>query len=591
MQIIIVRGICCHGLRRLQKVVNISAQGGVLLEMTGQKLTGLKKLTPYLLNHKLSLLVIFAASLLNAVVSLIPILFIGGIVDVLTGGASKVMNWLPFLADDLSSYVIGFAVTYFLQSAVSIFSGYFISIFTTKIIDEVRQDAFSWSLHSFKPHRETKKASDAVSRITGDVEAIMRALAGPLNGLLPLLLKLVGSLIILTLWSRTIALVAAALMILIYIASLAIARRAKKIAKEQRVAQADLLGATTDALYNIPIIKIFRSEKYESRNYQPYSKRIRELFKTLELSFSTYWVVVQLLMGLGYTVTLILTIKNIKLGLLSAGALPIAYSYMANILSPMVSVSRYQNDLYQADAAITRVFQLQEGFEEIDVRPLPFSSDEGFTVEFQDVSIECNASTRLKGLSFKADRNNLLVLVGASGQGKSTIIQALLSNHSLKSGRILVNNFDLQDLKKSIYPYIGVSFQDGFLFERSLKDNIVYGAGEYDKDRFYSTCRLLGIGSLLEERGEDYNVGLQGKNLSGGEKKRVSLARALCGGPKALYIFDEPTAELDSENRGQVIELIGKLKQQGTVIITTHDEDFLAIADTVVDLNRYLGAD
>lgn len=553
------------------------------------KLVGLKKLIPYLLKRKLSLFAILIISLLGAALSLTPILFIGGIVDVLSGKPSTLVNWFPFLSTGLTGYIIGFALVYYLQNIFSLFNGHLISVMVNKIVEEVRLDAFYWGLNNLKPHRETTKTSDVVSRITGDVEAIVRALAGPLNGLLPLILKLIGSVVILAYWSGALAIVAVILMLLIYLASLTVARRAKTIAKEQRGAQANLLGAATDALYNLPVIKVFRGEKYERELFRPFSNRILKLFLSLQWSFSIYWFIVYTLMATGYVVAVVITINNIKLGLLGPGSLPIAYSYITNILSPMVSVSRYQNDLYQADAAIQRVFQLGEGLAEDAPRGTPPSQiAEAVSVEFKDVSIECNERVGLEGLSFIVNKNGILALIGASGQGKSTVIQALLNNHQPGSGTILVDGVELAALKDSIYPCIGVSFQDPYLFERSIVENIIYGTDEYDEKRFTAVNKALGLDTLIQDRGKGYNVGLQGKNLSGGEKKRVSLARALNGDPKALYIFDEPTAELDEENRKLVIEVIKGLRRRATVIVTTHDEDMLAAADVIVDLNKHI---
>lgn len=542
-----------------------------------KQLNGLKGLLPYLRAKRGTVILIFLLSILEAVLALLPIQLIGAIVDVLSTGESL---FSPLLGSHVELYVGTFAVVYFARQAISILCGNRNTLLAQKIIEEVRDDAMVWAMDSYKPYKEERKEGDIVSRVSGDVEVVVRAVAGPLNGLLPMLLRMIASIVILFLWSPLLGLIAMALIFPLAISSKQFSLKGQENAAALRASSGRLVSAISDILYSIPIIKAWGSESFERKTFHGSSHEIYELNHNFQKTVDRYWCLTHLLMGIGYVAAVVLSTHAALAGTMTIGSITVAYSYMSNVLAPAVSLSRYGNDLFQADAALLRVFELKPEEKENVAPPCVQSAPK---ITFEDVTIECNENKRIQNLSFTAMPHQLVVLLGESGSGKSTLLQTLLGNQDVEAGRILIDDADMTGRLGMLRDVVSVSFQQSYLFDRSIARNVAYTCEEPDLDRAEESLKAAGLGPLIAERGLDFEVGTKGKFLSGGEQRRVAFARALYK-RAVLFLLDEPTSELDMETGKTVVAEILRLKSRATVIVATHDPDLAAQADVVIQL-------
>ncbi len=542
-----------------------------------KQLNGLKGLLPYLLAKRGTVILIFLLSVWEAVLALLPIQLIGAIVDLLSTGESL---FSPLLGSRVELYIAAFTVVYLVRQAISIFCGNRNAMLAFKIIEEIRDDAMVWVMDSYRPYKEERKEGDIVSRVSGDVEAVVRAVAGPLNGLLPMLLRMIASIIILFLWTPPLGLLALALIYPLAISSRQFSLKGKESAAAQRAASGRLVSAISDILYSIPVIKAWGSEDFESKTFHRSVHEIYELNHNLQKAGDRYWCVTHFLMAVGYVAAVALSTRSALAGTMTIGSITVAYLYMFNVLTPAVSLSRYGNDLFQADAALQRVFELKPEEKE-SASPLRLQSAPKIT--FEDVTIECNENKRIQNLSFTAMPRQLVVLLGESGSGKSTILQTLLGNQDVEAGRILVDDADMTGRLGLLRDAVAVSFQQAYLFDRSIAGNVAYACEEPDLGRAEECLQASGLGPLAAERGLDFAVGTKGKFLSGGEQRRVAFARALYK-KAVLYLFDEPTSELDVETGKGIAAEILRLKAHATVIVATHDPDLAAQANAVIRL-------
>ena len=215
-----------------------------------KQLHGIRGLLPYLKTKRPTVLLIFFLSVIDAGLSLLPIQIIAAVVDLLSTGRSA---FSPILGTSLTLHLVFFGVVYALKHAVSLAYGHTNTMLSTGIIESLRDDAMTWALESYKPYKEERREGDIVSRISGDVEAVVRAVAGPLNGLLPMVLKMIGSVVMMFVWSPVLGAISLALVLPLYAASKRVAVKSKEIAAEQRAASGRLVGAVGDLLYCIPI--------------------------------------------------------------------------------------------------------------------------------------------------------------------------------------------------------------------------------------------------------------------------------------------------------------------------------------------------
>lgn len=542
-----------------------------------KQLHGIRGLLPYLKTKRPTVLLIFFLSVIDAGLSLLPIQIIAAVVDLLSTGRSA---FSPILGTSLTLHLVFFGVVYALKHAVSLTYGHTNTMLSTGIIELLRDDAMTWALDSYKPYKEERREGDIVSRISGDVEAVVRAVAGPLNGLLPMLLKMLGSVVMMFVWSPVLGAISLALVLPLYAASKRVAVKSKEIAAEQRAANGRLVGAVGDLLYCIPIIKAWGSESFEAKGFHAFSHQMSTLNKKSQRIFNIYWGITYTLMTIGYLSAVVFSARSTLAGTATAGSIAVAYSYMSNILTPAASISRYGNDIFQADAALARVFELKP---EEASPAAPYVLQHAPAVEFDHVTISCSEHKQLQDLCFTAAPHQLVVLAGESGSGKSTILNALLGNQPTMGGRILVDHADVTGQLDRLRSSVSVAFQASYLFDRSIADNVAYASDAPDGQRIGEALRASGLDGLVRERGTDFKVGSKGKFLSGGEQRRVALSRALYKNAP-LVLLDEPTSELDPETSRVIIEQILRLKQSATVIAASHDAALIEQADVVVTL-------
>lgn len=206
-------------------------------------------------------------------------------------------------------------------------------------------------------------------------------------------------------------------------------------------------------------------------------------------------------------------------------------------------------------------------------------------IEFDNVNFEYeNSKFALKDISFKILPNKKTALVGKSGSGKSTIMKLMLHYYDNYSGSIKIDDIDLKEIdKSSLINNLSVVYQDPFIFNLSIKDNILLSNKNATKEEFESACKKAKLDEFVLKMPDGYDTVINDKstNLSGGQKQRIAIARAIIKNSK-IILFDEPTSALDKENTEYIKELIDELSIDKTVIVVSHDMKLISDFDDII---------
>ncbi len=210
-------------------------------------------------------------------------------------------------------------------------------------------------------------------------------------------------------------------------------------------------------------------------------------------------------------------------------------------------------------------------------------------IEFDNVNFEYNNSKFvIKNISFKIKPNKKTALIGKSGSGKTTIMKLMLHYYDDYKGSIKIDNVDLRELdKESIINNISVVYQDPFIFNISIKDNILLSNKNATKEDFEDACQKAKLDEFVLKMPEGYNTIINDKstNLSGGQKQRIAIARAIVKKSK-IILFDEPTSALDKENTEYIKELLDELATNKTIIVISHDMELIKNFDEIIHINN-----
>ena len=217
------------------------------------------------------------------------------------------------------------------------------------------------------------------------------------------------------------------------------------------------------------------------------------------------------------------------------------------------------------------------------------STDNSITIDKVSFSYQSpSAPSVLKDISIKIPQNKITAIVGASGSGKTTLMKLLIGNYEPKSGRIKVGETNLSNINPHYWrSKCGVVMQDGFIFSKTIAENIAMSDENIDKQKLFNAAKIANIHDFVEERPAGFNtkIGQEGSGLSQGQKQRILIARAIYKDPPYLF-FDEATNALDANNERTIMENLAEFYQGRTVVIIAHRLSTVKHADQIIVLNN-----
>lgn len=255
------------------------------------------------------------------------------------------------------------------------------------------------------------------------------------------------------------------------------------------------------------------------------------------------------------------------------------FSYAGELVNDLATVRNY-------NISLERVWNLLENNENNTIYGNVNNNYIDGRVLFKNVSFSYKDTPTIKNISFEAIPNKITVIAGKTGSGKTTLFNILLRLYKLTKGSVLIDDIKIEEYTKEVY-YNNVSVvnQESFLFNMSIKDNLSMVNKDINKQM--EVCKRVGIHDLISNLPKGYNTILSENagNLSGGQKRLLSLAKTLLTGSEIL-LFDEVTSFLDPGTTKEIINVMKDLKRDHTIIIITHKEEMMKIADELIILNK-----
>jgi len=487
-------------------------------------------------------------------------------------------------------FVVFFA--FFLKNIFGYLQAYFLAHVEQGSMKDLRDEAYK-HLHKLPmSFFKKERVGNLISRITNDVNIVQTSISAAFLNMIrePLSIIVFLGIAISISWKLTLL-----ALVILPVSMFIIAWIGLKLRKQSYFIQekmADITSILQETISGVKIVKAFGMEKYENNKFMTETHNFFKLMLRIVRVRNASSPITEILStGVGVVIIYFGGLLVLKEQTLTASEFMGFLFAIFQMMPPIKELSGVNNRIQESSAAGDRIFEI------IDTQPSIKNSEKAIEVpEFKNslnldhVSFHYEDSDELvlNDLNFSVNRGEIVALVGPSGGGKSTLVDLIPRFYDPTDGRILLDGIDIKEIKiENLREMMGIVTQETFLFNESIKNNIAYGLGEYPEEKIIEAAKTANAHNFIMEMPKGYNtvIGERGVKISGGQRQRLSIARALLKNPE-IMIFDEATSALDNESELLVQEAIERLMVNRTTIVIAHRLSTIRNATRIIVLDR-----
>ncbi len=530
-------------------------------------------------SDKLRFFALLFLGLISSVAILVPTQVISIIISRLSGEEVRVLGIvIPNTTSYITIILVGGLISY-LMRFLSFSYGLNMEKLIKKVVANLRIETYSWLITPRRNMDLKMTQGDALYRLNQAPETITTVANELFTTILPeILSSIIAFVYILLLDWQSVPLLLLG-MVLVVGCVIFRTRIEKKISVKTEKSKSAISNMVANSITNLPLITLYKSMLFETSIFdKKVDKFYTEQKKQINLRW-IYWALVRLIQVACTFVIIYLCAKRIYEGTLLVGSVIIITNYVAQIFSPIQIVGYFATTWIDCKVSVERLYGIKPS--ENSLLPQRITNiDKIETLELKNVSTQNNENFKVENLNLKFEKGKLTVVTGESGCGKSTLIRLVSGLCEKTGGEFYVNGEKKIASTYGLVDKMSVSMQTAYIFNRDVKLNVLYPNGEEGREA-KPVIEMLSMKRLYNRKyDEDGEQNLENM-LSGGEKKRIGISRALLK-QADMYIFDEPTNDLDNKNANNVIENICALKEEAIVIVVTHDDRVKAKADNMV---------
>jgi len=475
-----------------------------------------------------------------------------------------------------------------LQSLIQFTNTYLAGWLGQNIIRDIRIQLYHKILHLRLKFFDDTPIGRLVTRTISDIETLadvfsdgIAAIAGDI-----LQLILIISVMFYTDWKLT--LISLGTIPFMLVSTYIFKEKVKKSFNEVRNAVANLNSFVQEHITGMSIVQIFNAEKLEfDKFYNINSKHRDENIKSI-MYYSIYYPVAEVIAALGTGLVVWFGAKQILDAEITFGTVTAFIMFINIFFRPIRMIADRMNTLQMGIVSTDRILKLLDS-EDYTVNDGNIKTTFEGNVSFRNVWFAYNEENFvLKNISFQVEEGETLAFVGATGAGKSSIINLLSRFYDINKGEIAIDGINIQNYElRGLREQIGVVLQDVFLFSDTIEKNITLGDERISMEKIIESAKLVGVHDFIMQLPDNYqyNVQERGATLSVGQRQLISFVRAMVHDPK-IIVLDEATSSVDSETEGLIQAAIEKLMKGRTSIVIAHRLSTIQKADKIIVLHK-----
>ncbi len=463
------------------------------------------------------------------------------------------------------------------------------NLFEQKVIFDIRSDLYEKIQRLPLQWFDTRRTGDVMTRVVEDVTNMERVLIDGVEQGIIAVLQVIGIGVFLFVLNPGVAMWATLPVPLLAIGAWIYSTRGRDRYKNQRDAASDLNALLHDNISGVRQIKAYAAEREEHDRFNHFSNALRVASLRMMKWWALYSPGMSFLRMTGYVLVLAFGGASVMRGEMTLGGFTRFLLFLSLFYEPIDRLNSLNQMVLSGRAAADRVFEILDSEEEPNATsgeklPEKIRGD----VRFENVSFAYQSQPTLNGVNLNAPSGQTIALVGATGAGKTTVLSLLARFYEATSGKITIDGIDISTLAKSeLRERLAYVTQEAFLFNGTVRENLLLSKRNATDDELWSALEaahaamfVKGLPQLL-----DTNVGERGVKLSGGEKQRLSIARALLKNAPIL-LLDEATASVDSETERQIQDALDRLMENRTAFVIAHRLSTIQNADRIYVLEK-----
>ena len=525
-------------------------------------------------------ILIFLLITVDTLILLLVPYLIGKAVDVISVG----INNVDFTIVKRIIYIL--LSVYVIDSSINLIQGLSMAGISQRIVKNIRKSFFDKLQKLPTAYFDANLNGDIMSRLTNDIDNISTTISSSVTTLMSSSISILGSLVMMIILSPIMTIAGLVTAPLVLILSKTIAKRTKIYFKEQQVALGNLNAHIEESISGLEVIKAFNYEEKIKATFEDLNKDLRIKGYKAQIWTGYLMPLINVINNFGFAIIAllggILAVNN----MITIGIIASFISYSKQFVRPLNDIANIFNTLQSALAGAERVFEVLDEKEEIeDKKSCEELTNVKGNVEFKDVSFGYSEDNIvLHDINFKVEEGKSLAIVGATGSGKTTIVNLLTRFYEISQGSITIDGVDIRDYSRdSLRRNFGIVLQDTYLFSGTIKENIMYGKEDATDSEIISAAKIANAHRFISRLPDGYDTVLSegGSNLSAGQKQLLAIARAVLSNPSIL-ILDEATSNVDTRTELRIQQAMLNLMKGRTSFIIAHRLSTIRDADNIM---------
>lgn len=494
--------------------------------------------------------------------------------------------------DVLINICIVILLAFLLKNIFGYLQVYIMAYVENAAMKDLRDDAYK-HLHKLPiSYFKKERVGNLISRFTNDITRVQESIGATFNSLVkePLTIIVFLAMALSISWQLTVFAIVILPISMIFIVWIGLKIRRQSSLTQSKLA--DITSVLQETISGVKVVKAFGMEQFENNKFFTETKNYLKLVLRIARVMYAASPITELISVLvGVIIIYYGGVQVLQAGTLSASQFMGFLIVIFQLMRPIKDLSTVNNRIQEASAAADRVFEILDTVPDIkDADDAVELKSFNETISFKDISFKYEESEEwvLNNINFNVKRGEIIALVGPSGGGKSTLVDLIPRFYDPLSGEILIDGINIKKFSiHSLRRKMGIVTQETFLFNATVRQNIAYGLEECPMDKVIEAAKAANAHNFITEmpKGYDTIIGERGLKISGGQRQRLTIARAILKNPE-IMIFDEATSALDNESEILVQEAIERMMTNRTTFVIAHRLSTIRNATMILVIDR-----